>query len=173
MSEDRQLYRIKRGSYTRRDGPESKITDSHGNVTGMQRAHVTYSPKTIANSQAKDEVYMSDIEADKFGRQKLERLVAQDIRTIEPRTLKKGEKLQESKAPLPPGVEISNAGGRADEEDDAAATSKMILALIKKGEKAKTPKEKRDFAKEVGNADLIEEVPDKHAEILDALKELA
>lgn len=159
--QDRKLYRIKRGSYTRRDGIESKIFDHNGKETGTLKAHVTYCAKTMANRDAKDEVYMTDEEADKFGRNRLERLFQQDIKIIQP------------KVASADGIKKTKVADLKDGDMDTSEAAELIAALIKKGEKAKTPKEKRDFAKEVGNADLIDEVPEKHADILDALKELA
>lgn len=159
--EERKLYRIKRGSYTRRDGPETRIIDCNGHATGTLKAHVTYCAKTMANRDAKDEVYMTDEEADKFGRHRLDRLLGQDIKIIQPK-----------QAPAD-GIKKTKVADLKDGDMDTSEAAAMIAALIKKGEKAKTPKEKRDFAKEVGNADLIDEVPDKHSDIIDALKELA
>lgn len=79
--EERSLYRIKRGSFTRRDGPPVPIRDGKGNITGEEKQHILYSAKTLARMDARNEVYMTDEEADRFGRHKLERLIKSDIKT--------------------------------------------------------------------------------------------
>jgi hypothetical protein len=152
MSEERQLYRIKRGSFTRRDGAEREITNHRGEKTGTYKEHVLYSPQTI------NEVMLTDREADAFGRNKLDRLIRGDNKTDS-----SAKKLVVN--PKPKDEE--------EEEADNEVDSKLAAKLLRDGEKAKSPKEKRDFRKAVADADIIDDVPEKHADIMDLLKEFA
>ncbi len=155
MSDERQLYRIKRGSFTRRDGAERAIIDHRGHETGKYREHVLYSAKSMANMDAKDEVHMTDEEADKFGRHRLERLIGVGVNTI-----------------IAPATRTKTKKEEPKKEDDEEVT--MIAGtLFKDGQKAKSPKEKRDFRRAVVDADIIDDVPEKHTDILEVLRELA
>jgi hypothetical protein len=151
QNEPRMCYQIIRGSYSRREGDPVVVKDDRGNPIKKSRQFVCYSPKTVLNPSAKDEIMLTATEARAFGMHKL-----------------KGPLFGRGAAtsPLAEPVSVST---RSEAE---AETGSNIEQLIRDGQEATSVKKKREFRKAVIEADLLDEVPEDHDAILGALAEL-
>ena len=145
-NEPRMCYQIVRGSYSRREGDPVVMRDDKGNAIKKSRQFVCYSPKTVLNPSAKDEIMLTASEARAFGLHKL-----------------KGPLLGRGAATSQLAEPVSVSAPAADSN---------IEQLIRDGQEATSVKKKREFRKAVIEADLLDEVPEDHDAILGALAEL-
>ena len=78
----RRLYKMLRGSYSRREGFDQPFIDPETQKPTKRRSKpfVHYAARTQRNPDAKDEVYLTDAEARAFGRQNLREIIARDAR---------------------------------------------------------------------------------------------
>ncbi|MGE0366940.1 MAG: hypothetical protein AB7Q00_14530 [Phycisphaerales bacterium] len=149
----RKLYKIVKGTYSRRDGEPVQvkdprtgevIKDANGKAL-RKRAHVIYQAKSSTNPHARDEIYMTDVEAFRFGLHRLKQLVSSNVQTLD----------------------VENAA--SDEED---AQPEIIAALIEEGNVAAGPKAVKAWKEKVAKSKVLNKVPDRKGDILEALTAL-
>lgn len=143
---DRQPYRIKRGSLSRREGDPVVIKDDKGNALKKGREFVHYS------AGGRNEVMLTEEEALAFGLHKLDKLSKSEIK---------------SRAELPAQAPVDDNPEPSD-DGEVSALDRLIL----EGEEVKGLKPTRAWRKRVIDADLLEEVPSKKDDIMDALRAL-
>lgn len=80
---DRRLYKIIRGSYSRREGFEKPHIDPETKRPTRRKSQpfAHYAARTTRNPDARDEVYMTDPEARAFGRHNLRELYRGNVQT--------------------------------------------------------------------------------------------
>lgn len=156
MAQERKLYRITRGSLSRRDGKPVTPVDEHGNkIEGAQRrpSFVHYAARTPANPNAIDEVMLTDDEARAFGLSRLQRILRRNNVVIE-------------EAPTREADELDTA-----ESDDDLST--RIAELLAESETVTGMAETAAFRRKVELAGVLKDVPKRKAEIVTALRQLS
>lgn len=153
---ERRLYRILRGSYSRREGDKQPHVDPEsGKSTKRQvRPFVHYGARTQRNPTARDEVYMSDAEARAFGLHHLQSITPRDVRTRD--TPMDQDTLEEMLS--------------RDLPEDTKGKINMLIEegqLIRKGSLLKV------WRQRVFTAELLDvEVPSRRQDVLDLLQRL-
>jgi hypothetical protein len=151
---ERKLYRITRGSLSRRDGKTIIPVDDKGEkISGAKArpAFVHYAAKTMANPAAIDEVLLTDTEARAFGLSRLQRILRRNNTVIE-------------EAPAAEAVE-------ADESDDDF--SSRVHELLEASERVTGMAETAEFRRKVEIAGVLADVPKRKADIITALRQLS
>lgn len=136
METERRLYTITKGVFSRMEEGEHRV----------------YSAKVTSNMDGKNEVYLTDEEANKFGRHRLKEIHGRGIRT------------QKTEILTPP------VGKTNDDEEGNDQVA--IGELIAMGEESTGAAAARRFREAVINAGVLDDVPSKKNDILEALRNL-
>jgi len=149
----RRLYKMLRGSYSRREGFDQPFVDPESGKTTKRRSKpfVHYAARTQRNPDAKDEVYLTDAEARAFGRHNLREILARDAR---PKEVEEGVIEQMLERELP---------------DDR---HEKITMLIEEGQLIRKNSLLKVWRRRVFEAQLFDtELPTKRLDILDLLNQ--
>lgn len=148
---ERQLYKIVRGSYSRREGDQKSFVDPETQRLTRRKSQpfVHYSARTTRNPNARDEVFMTDAEARAFGLHNLQRLHRGDNNTELPSG--SVEELMERQLPA-----------------DKAA---RIAMLIEEGNLIRKNRQLDAWRKRVFEAEVLTtELPNKRLDVVAALQ---
>jgi len=149
----RKLYKMLRGSYSRREGLDQPFVDPETNRPTKRRSKpfVHYAARTQRNPDAKDEVYLTDAEARAFGRHNLRSITPRDTRQKE---VEEGVVEQMLERELP---------------DDR---TEKITMLIEEGQLIRKNSLLKLWRKRVFEAQIFDtELPTKRLDILDLLNQ--
>lgn len=149
----KRLYKMLRGSYSRREGFDQPFVDPESGKTTKRRSKpfVHYAARTQRNPDAKDEVYLTDAEARAFGRHNLRAITPRDAK---PKDVEEGLIEQMLERELPEN--------RAEK----------ITMLIEEGQLIKKNALLKLWRRRVFEAGIFDtELPTKRLDILDLLNQ--